>query len=665
MSASLLSLAGCSNETDIAMSDADKHPIMLSAGSEMSGTRAVITDGTDKTLNAFAEATDIWMVMQSEYKALSGDNSHPGELDYKGNKATTNCVTMGTTGNETATGSKENVVNFTTANKRYWDDAHARSSALSIWALAVPGVTGTKLATTGTWSATTGWCRPISPVNPIDWTIDWTIPTEQTPATVKANDLCFSNNVGANAMKFNPTTSAFESGKLIFYHALSKITIILKEGEGFDKSSSSDFTLDNITLKGFKVNGTFDVVEGEFSSTGAVTPITQMAQKQKTAADQTLEALVMPGTDLEGTLNDAISFSLDGNAFKVSAATLKQKLIDGGATSFTNFEAGKNYVFTFTINKTDIDVTATIAGWQDITAADEAPMINVQTCYGEEGTNFGKGFSFLRSTSLASGYANEATVSYAASKYTMSPLLYWPNHNIHYFFRGISPLISADGTPTDKVTGTNIAVQNVAYSAGTYPSDLMLGYPRTTTETCPHSNVVATNGICATEGTIRMNFQYVMSRVQVILTTNETDGATNKVKFDEHTVMEIVGGYKEGVILLQDGSSSFDGKTSADYTMHRKAASDVNYEDAVIPQSLDGLNFRITVTDTDGNQDKYETVLGIKEIEVTEGGTTKKINEWLPGKHYTYTLYITKTGVKVTATIKDWITASGGTSIWM
>lgn len=100
--------------------------------------------------------------------------------------------------------------------------------------------------------------------------------------------------------------------------------------------------------------------------------------------------------------------------------------------------------------------------------------------------------------------------------------------------------------------------------------------------------------------------------------------------------------------------------------MHKAGDTNKKFHDAIIPQQLEGLKFRITVTDNDGKQDKYETVLGIKEIEVTPaGGSATYITSWEPGKHYVYNLYITKTGIKVTATIKDWITATGGTSIWM
>lgn len=658
LSASLLAFTGCSDETDIAVSDANKQPIALTVGADAPISRAVVTDGTGKTLEAFGAATDIWMVMQSDYRAL-GTAETPNDLDFKGSQATTNCVTMGTTGDVTASG-KENVVNFTAENTRYWDDAHARSSALSIWAVAVPNVTGSKWGTKAAkaWNTTTE-----------DKTISWEVPATQTAESMKNKDLCFSNNItevsegNDKRLGFKKDPRGFEAGKLIFYHALTKITVKLEEGEGFDHSSTSDFVLDNITLNGFKLSGTFDVADGEFASTATdATPITTMSQVSRTAEGMALEALVMPGTDLNGTLADAISFSVDKNAFKVSAATMKNKLVGGGETSFDKFEAGKNYIFTFTVNKTGIKLTATVAGWNDVTAETFAPKINISEVYGhqaseDECTDLQKGFDFYRSKTVSTGYTDKSTVSFADGAYTMSPQCYWPNHETHYFFRGVYPAGTA-------VEDSKISVSNAAYNNATSPSNLMLGYPRktdgTTDEACKvHSGTL---GICATEGDIRMNFQYVMSQVEVILISDPSaveKEESAKVVLDGNTTVEILNGYKSGSILLENGTATYAEGDKGTYTFAGGTYADRH--DIIIPQSLENLKFKITAKDSDDKYDSYEAT--ISEIKV--GGNT--ISAWEPGKKYVYTLNITKTGIKITATIKDWIEVKNDDPyhIWM
>lgn len=676
----LSAFTACSSEEDVRI-EGPKTPVALSVGVEGPVSRAsVITDEvSDKTFSAFGSTTDIWMVMQSDYKALSGNKAALGDKDYKGGQGTKYCVTYGTTGEADGT---VNPVSISGEQIRYWDDAHARSSALSVWALAVPGKQGA-IKESGTWSAAAGWGSS----NPTK-TIDWTIATEQNGTSIADNDLCFSNNIADytpqsntdRRMKYSTGTSKFDEGKLVFYHALSKITINMVEGDGFKPSSTEDFTLDNITLNGFKVNGTFDVADGAFSSTGSATPITSMYVKESTAAGKTLEALVMPGTNLNtADLPNAVDFSIDGNAFKVSSATLVEKLRDGDAAAdWTTIEAGKNYIFTFRVSKTAVKVTATIKDWEVLNATQDEPKITVSTAYGQDvsdpdkRTAFTDNFSFLKSTALASGYTDDADAVYNAGAYSLSPAQYWPDHNTHYFFRGIWPVIggATDGTntPTSNVSESAITVQNVAYSENTYPSDLMLGYPRTTTESCTaHSKVVATDGICATEGDIRMNFQRVMTKVTVNLETSP-EGSKDRVTFDGFTKVEIVDGYTNGSILLSDGTSTLTGDKTT-YTMNRNGVTNVQFIDAIIPQTLepssasatDNIKFRITVKSTDGWEDKYETLLGIKSIPV-EGNT---ISAWEPGKHYVYTLTITKTGIKVTATIKDWIEAKGSTTIWM
>lgn len=660
---SLLALAGCSSEnTDIDTDDfyKEKHPIELNIGGEALASRAV-TNGEDKTLNDFPAGTCISMVMKSEYSALSD-----ATLDYKGaNKGKT--LYTATTGTTEGTTTKENPVKFEYSNIRYWDDIHARSSQLSVWAIAVPGVSDNN------WKTAPGWSETAIATNDLSWEI----PSAQTTETVKQKDLCFSNNKATETdkMKFNVSDRKFDTGKLIFYHALSKITVKLVEDEGFNHESTEDFNLlDNkVTLKGHKLSGTFSVADGEFTSKATDATATTMACGTKTKDGYTLEALVMPGTNLSTEeLADAVSFSIDGNNFTVSNATLLTKLKESNAvgSDWTTMEAGKNYVFTFNIKMTDIKVTATVAEWEDLKGTNYSPLINITHVYGHTSSDdectdlINKDFTFYRSTTKDGGYTDASTVTYAEGEYTMAPKRYWPNHQIHYFFRGVYP------TSTAITDSKKIAVANGAYNSETSPSNIMLGYPRNTDGTPDESCKVhsGTEGICATEGNIRMNFQHAMSQVVVNLSTNTTEDAKNKVIFDANTKVEIIGGYNSGYILLENGNSDFTGKTVADHTMALVAGSDYKtFHDVIIPQSLDGLKFRITVTDTNGGQDRYETVLGIKEIEVTkEGGTKSKISEWQPGKKYIYNLYITKTGIKVTATLKDWETVTSDSNhIWM
>lgn len=537
-----------------------------------------------------------------------------------------------------------------------------------------------------------------------DWTaLHWTLPLDQSAESFTNCDLLTSNNVTAGkdgTLKFDDVTG--KSGKtpsnlLEFTHAMTCITVELTAGEGFRKNSKGEpeFTQNpSVTLLNFPYVGIVDVVnktttptKADFTTTTedpyATGNIESFIRSGGTSHTAKLQALVFPGCAFADDTN-VLSIMADGNKYLVTAKKLNDELrslnTQGKITTGTTLQQGTNYVFQITVNKTGVDVTATIKEWNEITAANEAPIINFDKCYGQNGAAFTDPFSLYRSTNKMDGlYTDQADITYdnKLKRYVMTPQLYWPDHKTHYFFRAIWPAATQiDG-------GKRILVHNEAYTAGQYPSDLRIGMPRkadgTPDETCKNGHGV--EGICATDapdgrehdadGKIHLNFRYAMSQVSVQLETNDDEvSSTNRVTFDEHTTVEILNGYTAGALRLGDGSSDFTDKTPETYPMHRPTDGGyTNYRDAIVPQTLTykdeqgkdvNLKFRITVGD-----DAYETVLGIKDIPVTINGVQQKIDAWEPGKKYIYTLTITKTGVTVTATIADWDTVTADTPIWM
>lgn len=539
-----------------------------------------------------------------------------------------------------------------------------------------------------------------------DWTrLHWTLPLNQSDGTTITNsDLLTTNNVTKGkdgTLKFDDVTGKSgntPSNLLEFTHAMTRITVELTAGKGFTPNGSGQPTFQDVpsvTLLGFPYVGLVDIIhktstptatdfaDGSTPAKGNILCHVSMGGGSHTA---TLTALVYPGCAFADATN-VLSVKADGNEYLVTAKKINEAMTAAGLT--TTLQQGTNYVFQVTVNKTSVDVTATTKDWDNIEAANEAPIINFDKCYGQDGAAFTDPFTLYRSKKMEGPYtgnSDQAVISYDTehSRYVMEPQLYWPDHKTHYFFRAIWPKVgSAKGPAAAKLDdGKRILVQNEPYTAGQYPSDLRIGMPRkadgTPDETCKNGHGV--EGICATDapdgsahgtdGKIHLNFQYAMSQVVVQLNTNPDASSTNRVTFDEHTKVEILNGYTAGALRLGDGSSDFTDKTPATYTMSKPAADDyTNYRDAIVPQTLTykdeqgkdvNLKFRITVGD-----DAYETVLGIKDIPVTIGGVQQKINAWEPGKKYVYTLTITKTGVTVTATIADWDTVTADTPIWM
>ena len=686
--ASLLTLlfAACSDEYQptYTVGEAD-NAIQLRAGisGENPAVRASRANDTEHAHHLlFAEGSKLALRIDGYWKKLDTESTSKDNLL----KSTT-----GTAG----TVDKDSHRALTLSPKVYWDDygtadpdnTEGRGRGLTIYGAAVSGYNGTT-GTSGLPHVADG--NTLEGIS--DWTaVSWTLPTNQTANNAITNhDLLTSNNIkdgGDRTLKFEAwkKKDGSASDLLVFTHAMTKMTVNLTPGEGFSGNFQQTPT---VTLLNFYYKGTVDVEKKTSTASTADKGDIQLQPGTVGALGMTpFSGLVFPGNQFADAANIA-KIEADGNIYNVTAAKLNAAITSGDKTLLQ----GTNYVLNVTVNKTGVDVTATIKEWDTVTAANETPIINFGKCYGEEGTDLGKDFTLYRSTNKTAGPYNggedKAQMSCAASKYTMTPQLYWPDHQTHYFFRGVWPQVGETGGPAAAdVKATGIAVKNCDYSANTYPSCLMLGMPRkadgTPDETCKNGH--NTEGICATdapdgsshadEGLLHMNFQYAMAQVIVKLTTS-TDASgnplANGISINEHTKVKIINGYTEGMIKFADGTSDFTGKTTADFEMTNDNGIDgaltnqhANYRNAVVPQSLtnaadDDLKFRITIGAAP-NTDVYETVLGIKNIKV-DG---KTITAWEPGKRYIYTLNITKTGIQVTATLKDWTDVTGSEDIWM
>lgn len=490
---SLLVFVACSDDatTDITMGD--KTPIELSVGGMDDGaaTRAVITDGSGKTLVAMSEGTGIRISMMSEYNTTFTGESWA----FQGLQATKYCTTLGTA---EAPSDNKAPINFG-SNIRYWDDAHARSSMLSLWGLAVPG----KATSEWTWKATSDgtevvdhmpWGTTTTPTQ-----IYWAVSDNQNGESMAKEDLCFSNNLADHTstssdnrlkFKFNSTTKKFDTGNMIFYHALTQFTIKIKCGDGF-VGNGSDFqftnkppiaTVDNsFTLNGFYGKGVFDVEKGEFqtlseSNKVRITSIYLQSttyQKKDVGDYYVLSAYVLPGTDLQSTsVADAFSFTIDNNNYKISMNDLYNAISAHNSGSLTTvlgdgkkLLAGVNYEFTFTVDKTKISgMTAQIQEWEKVQADNITPSnARINLKLEERGTEVTSGVDFYRAldpgntaiTDTYIGYnwntgytlsGNKAEATYDVNQWKVSNW-YWPDNTSFYHFRAVGDQSTTSPTP--------------------------------------------------------------------------------------------------------------------------------------------------------------------------------------------------------------------------
>lgn len=135
-----------------------------------------------------------------------------------------------------------------------------------------------------------------------------------------------------------------------FTHKLCKMELTLKPGSGMTGTELAGLTVE---LTGQQTAGTFNVTQPASAvsvTTGTATPIPLLTNADGTFA----EGIVLPSESYQGmSLNITLP---DGSS--VFSWPL------GNATESQKFEAGKKYLYTITVNKTNIDVTATITDWE-------------------------------------------------------------------------------------------------------------------------------------------------------------------------------------------------------------------------------------------------------------------------------------------------------------
>ena len=603
---------------------------------------------------------------------------------------------------ETATGTI-NALSFTESEKLYWDDygigdpenEENTNKGLQVLGVAIDGMDeAPEINDKSKWES-----------------LPWAVATDGK--NVLNSDVIVSNNLYVNRYKFEKPTKE-HPGNLVFTHPLSKITINIKAGVGFTKGSIGNTTykfekdpvvtlshaksLDGITNSANDyclTNGTINIATATAAWDGKTKAAVIAGTTSTTDDTYTVikQAIVYPDTQFGDNDDDVIAVvQADGNVYYVTAKQIRAKITEvGGHTDFKT-KAGYNYIINVTVNKTGLLTTATVTAWNEVVSDEAYPKINVT---GSETQTVslpssvcGK-FDFWYSETIDGGYVCGATpsiISDGTMDWKETNLLYWPDHNTHYHFRGLFPYRDEDAKTGPLVVEDKgiqvVKVANGAYNASTSPSNFMIGMPEFDDETLcgnketGHTQVdMRTGGICAREGYINLNFRYMMSQVEVKLTSQADDNNSTKLVDLKYVKVELVNVGTGGNILLSDRSAVVpDESDNKLYALHMVNGDNKHYHDIIIPQTLidndkNKVKFKITVYSEDpalnasaAKDVYYADVAPIKVA--ANGGTAKATNVWEAGVHYVYNLNITKTQINATATLTDWTTVAASEEVW-
>lgn len=460
--ASVLLTTSCSDDTvENGISDSQKEMISFSLSDGSIQTRAGFTGGDTK----------IVMRIQSNERGNTSSVKYNRTCALAVKDVDNNSTSFSTVG-------------FNTDDIRYWDDAHGRKSLLSVYAIAIPDKNDDNILQTSTLEAgdatvATAWGTTA------DNSLSWTVQQDQTVSNITDQDLVFSNNIkeggengvyrwnfGTGNWKYSdnggtnhdpgqmlfyqngvdvtalPTEAAghFDRGHMVFNHALSRMTIKLEEGTGFNTTSTSDFqfaTNTNIKLLNMPISGTFNVESGQWAVSPTTGTINTIAPLQSyTTAQGEYRAQMLPGYKFNKTGTDNVmEFTIDDNTYYITQQMLFEALtkdanhngvkdegdgdlIDQASSDGIVMEMGKNYTFAIKVNKKGIEsITATLVPWSDVKAADfpiKNGHINITTA-SATGTSCSDLYLYCYGQDMGSIITNDnyTAVEYSANYLTM------------------------------------------------------------------------------------------------------------------------------------------------------------------------------------------------------------------------------------------------------
>lgn len=647
---------------------------------------------------------------------------------------------------------------------RYWDDAFGRNAHLSVYAVAIPNKSDDKLLP---WEKLKGPDTSkgiIWETDPQDNNIEWSVTTdEQTTTILEEQDLVYSRNIRKGAddpeagryvwsfknvpqgyvpnieqpltdknvftkdrMRFtlsnasDPTSPGkFDKGHLIFNHALSRLTITIKSGTGFDANNNFELSDEGVQALDMNTSGTLDVSTGLWTVTKtgpiATCPTVVRPSESTTYASYTTRMQMLPGYQfVKDNPTNVLKFTIDKNEYYVTNGLIHQALRENRAnngltdTDTYTMEQGKNYVLTITVNKTKIEsLTATLAEWEEV-AAVEKPLDNSYVTLklkdtdgtpcedfdlyrlgvGDDDDNIytsetGTTADAYKNYEWFGNYKDKASLSkaddYETSK-NWKTEWYFEDNKTFYHFRTVNKDTEILGDEDDTKDYFAIHDGAVANTDPHWGAPLMKDF--TGTAASKYNIAEGPNegytgiiywAIGSTKDAIAIQEFHMLSEIQVIVKTKpEAEGGvklyddkgTVDTNDDVYTTVTLYQFAQNGQVKMGNGFVT----AQAPFT-HSQALTQPTTFFKTDPTETNAFTWRVvpqTLSRGDNKTDKVAIKIQTPDNNlyyciddlstITPQGSSNPIDYWKPNHRYIYTFVISKKGIdQITCTVADWI----------
>lgn len=538
--------------------------------------------------------------------------------------------------------------------------------------------------------------------------LTWTVPDDQKAvADFKASDLLWSGTMKPVPYAHATFNGGTTHGKIEipYSHAMSMFTVEIIARNGFE-TVTAPFASSEVEIQG--VNRTCTVSAPDKSITDAVkqtgdrgdkvsmygAPAGTSSTAEGTFASRIFQCITVPYSSLVAEAQLLTLKNIDGNVYSVKITSdMLNAWKSANSASLVGddnkTQPGFNYKITIIVDKQTVSVETTLAKWVTVSATGNGEIQFDKDVTGNQNlaitgddgvagslqftaedlkkfTN-GSNFDLYELISTSSTQTNDqfgarktvSTYNSTEDKWVNNPEIYWPNAKDQFYFRAVAKF--------DGETENSFAISNTGETASlnaTQGHDIVWG---TTAAHDGYNDGALVHkyqegeAINPRTGKVPMAFRHIMSKISVNLKTSEPANEGDPVPADavvlEGALISISNLSTSGTVQLYSGvinngaivSSPISDFCSKSHPVADKTKLD-NY--IVIPQTItDACKITITLAN-DG---------GVYSMKLNQCKTSDGIavNTWAPGRHYEYTITLTKEEIHFQAMVKDWIEVYG------